>query len=396
MIGNPTDAKQKEAIAALQSALKSGDEEAAQKAWAQFHESVVEKVVIDAEMATNDENVLAQRGYRMLTKKEKEFYEKVIEVGKSSKPQQAFTDLIDLEDGMPNTVIEDVYRELTDEHPLLNRINFVDVKYLTRWILNDHTAQTAVWGEINSEITKEITSGFREIDLTLCKLSAYTVIPKDMLDLGPEYLDNYIRTILRESLYCALEQGIISGNGLNQPIGLDRNIGNGVAVSTSDGYPQKEAVAITTFQPAEYGKVVSGLAVTERGHMRSFGRVTLICNMVDYLTKVMPATTVLNASGVYVNNLFPFPTEVIQTNQLDTGSAILCLPEEYFMGIGSSKDGSIEYSDDFKFLEDMRVFKIKMHGAGRAYDNTAAILLDISNLDPAYITVLAKEETVEA
>lgn len=62
------------------------------------------------------------------------------------------------------------------------------------------------------------------------------------------------------------------------------------------------------------------------------------------------------------------------------------------MGIGGNKDGNIVYDDSVKFLEDMRTFKIKLHGTGRAYDNTVALLLDISELDPAYITVLTKTD----
>lgn len=387
MLGNPEETRQKEAIAALQSAMKSGDGKAVQEAWKMFHESVVQKVKADYQMFDSDRSALAQRGYRQLTGKEREFYQKLIKASKAANPKQAFTDIMGVDGGMPETILEDVYRELTEQHPLLNRINFQNVKYLTRWILNDHTEQSAVWGEVNDEITKEITSSFRSIDLTLCKLSAFALIEMDMLELGPEYLDNYIRTILREALYVALEKGIVSGTGHNEPIGLDRDIHEGVTVSTTDGYPQKTAVALTSFMPEEYGAVLAKLAVTERGHMRSFDKVTLVCNMVDYLTKVMPATTVLATNGGFVSNLFPFPTEVIRSNALETGKAILFLPEEYFMGIGGTKDGTLTYDDSVKFLEDVRTYKIKMHGAGRAYDNTVAILLDISGLDPAYITV---------
>ena len=39
------------------------------------------------------------------------------------------------------------------------------------------------------------------------------------------------------------------------------------------------------------------------------------------------------------------------------------------------------------------MFKIKQYGAGRAYDNTAALYLDISKLEPAYITVKHTEVT---
>ena len=107
----------------------------------------------------------------------------------------------------------------------------------------------------------------------------------------------------------------------------------------------------------------------------------------------MPASTVLNGVGAYINNVFPFPTDVIRCNRVQTGEAILCLPEEYFLGIGTSKDGTLTFSDDFRFLEDQRVFKIKMHGTGKAFDNTVAILLDISELEEAYIMMKAEVES---
>lgn len=392
MLGNVNDTRTKEAVSALQQAMKAGDEAAVKTAWEQFHSSIVETVKSDFEMYGGDEKALAARGYRQLTKKEKDFYQKLSKAGKAANPKQALTDLLKTDGGMPETIIQDVYRDLTQQHPLLKRINFQDVKYLTKWLLNDHTVQTAVWGEINSEITKEITTGFKVINLELFKLSAFAVIPKDMLDLGPEFLDNYVRTFLREALYCALEKAIVCGTGWHEPAGLDRDIHKGVSFTEETGYPQKTAVKVTSFSPKEYGALLATLAVSETGRNRSFDRVTMVCNMVDYLTKIMPATTVLNSAGAYVNNLFPFPTEVIRSTEVPTGKAIVFLPEEYFMGIGASKDGTIEYSDEYQFLEDNRVFKIRLHGNGRAYDNTVAILLDISGLDEAYITIKQKAD----
>lgn len=392
MLGNVATTMQKEAVNALQKAMIGGNEEEIRQAWNQFHDSVVEAVSQDFEMANGDEHILAQRGFRQLTSKEKEYYEKLIEVGKKD-PKQAMTNLIEIE-AMPETIIEDVYRDLTEEHPLLARINFQNVRYLTKWILNDHTAAAAAWGEINEAITKEIGSSFKVVEVAQCKLSAFAMIEKDMLDLGPVFLDNYIRTFLKEALYCALEKAILTGSGHKEPIGLNRDIHKGVSVNSETGYPEKAAVKVKSFLPEEYGGIVAKLAVSETGRMRKFDKVTLACNQVDYLTKVMPATTVMTASGTYATNLFPFPTEVIRSNELATGKAILFLPEEYFMGVGTTKDGAIEYSDEFKFLEDKRTFKIKMHAMGKAFDNTVAIVLDISELDPAYITVLQKQEVV--
>ena len=199
-------------------------------------------------------------------------------------------------------------------------------------------------------------------------------------------------------------------------------------MAVSDGtYPQKTAVAVTSFAPIEYGKLLANLAETEvyytnnsngsitakataanpdgsaktgftkhGGRIRTFSSVTLICNQVDYLTKVMPATTVQRTDALYQNNVFPFPTEVIISNEIETGKALICLPEEYFAGVGMNKDGVIEYSDEAKFLEDMRAFKIKLTANGTPYDNTVAVLIDISKLDPAYITVVSKQAVPEA
>lgn len=415
-----------EATAALQAAFNAEDTtpEVMQGAFEQFAQAIAATVQADFESANGDRNILAQRGFRQLTAEETKYYQALIDAGKSKNPVQTYAGLLS-DKVMPTTIIEDVYKDLLAEHPLLAKINFQSVQYMTRWILNDHSVQTAVWGAVNSQIAQQITSAFRTVEITQCKLSAYAVIEKDMLDLGPAFLDNYIRTFLKEALAVALEDAIVTGNGLNMPIGLDRDIHQGVSVSSSTGYPQKTAVALTSFMPKEYGAVLAELCETEvyytadatgvitpastaansdgspksgytkhGGAMRSFDEVTLICNMKDYLSKVMPATTVLNAAGSFTNNIFPFPTDVVRSNRVPAGKAILCLPEEYFFGIGSSKEGTLEYSDDYHFLEDQRVFKIKMHGYGKAWDNTVAILLDISNLVEAYVYVKAADVNV--
>ena len=97
-----------------------------------------------------------------------------------------------------------------------------------------------------------------------------------------------------------------------------------------------------------------------------------------------------------MGNVFPVPTKTVQSAELEEGKAILCVPKEYFMGLGSAKNGTITYDDSVQFLDDNRVYKIKLYANGRAFDNTVALLLDISELDPAYITVLNKTDMPEA
>lgn len=393
-------ANEKDSATALMNAFKSGNEKEIKEAFQGFHDSIAETIKKDYEesLKSEDKNILVQRGYKVLTHEETKFYNKFIEGAKSSNPKQALVDLINTEHGMPETVIEDVYKDLVEEHPLLAKIKFQDVKYLTTWLLNDHTPDQAVWGEINDTITKAIESGFRTINITQGKLSAYLVIPMDMLDLGPAFLHNYIITILKEVMACGLEYGIIKGKGVKgEPIGLIRNIAKDVSVNQETGYPEKAAIVVTDFTPKSYGDLVGdNLAKKENGKVRKITTLQMIVNPIDYLKKVMPATTVQNTNGEYKRDLFPLPTEVIQSNVLDEGEAILTILDEYFLGIGSSKEGQIEYSDEFKFLEDKRTYKTKMHAFGRAEDNTSAIKLDITNLNPAYITVKQVTDEVSA
>lgn len=391
-------ADERQYLDAIVAAMKSGDEGEIKKAWESFHEAVVADIKRDNEeiLAAHDSEVLAQRGYRQLTTQETKWYQKVIDALRTTNPKQAFTAIIgsdNEEDLMPTTIIEDVYKNLREDYPLLKAINFQHVGYTTKWVLNDHSTQTAVWGSITDAIVKEITSAFRTEKIDQYKLSAFAIVELGMLDLGPAFLDGYVRACLTEALMAGLEMAIVAGTGHEQPIGLIRDISEGVSVNSTTGYPAKETIPVKGFTPAEYGALVARMAKTEKGKARKFAKVGLIVNMTDYLTKVMPATTALNASAQYVNNLFPFATDVYVSNAVDEGKAVLFLADEYFLGMGGQKNGVIEYSDEYKFIEDQRVFKIKQYGAGRAFDNTSALYLDISGLEPAYIQVKQVEVT---
>ena len=371
-------------------AMKSGDESAMQKAWQEFHDSIVAKVRADFEelQASNDVAILAERGYRQLTGPETKWYQKVIAALKGPDPKQAFVNIINSdneEDLMPSTIIEDVYKNLREKHPILGAINFQYVGYLTKWVLNDHTVQKAVWGPVNAEIVKEITSAFKTIDIAQNKLSAYAIIENDMLDLGPTFLDAYIRACLEEALAAGLVYGFIDGTGKNEPVGLTRDIHEGVEVNSSTGYPRKTPVKVIDFTPVNYGALIALMATNEAGKEKSFAKVGLVCNLTDYLTKVMPASTMLTPNGTYARDVFPFPTTVYVENALNTGEAIVFVESEYSGFMGGAKKGVIEVSEEYKFLEDQTAFKIKQHGTGRAVDNTSALLLDISELEPLYL-----------
>ena len=95
----------------------------------------------------------------------------------------------------------------------------------------------------------------------------------------------------------------------------------------------------------------------------------------------------MSPAGTYVNNILPYPTTIIQSVRVPKDKAILGLGKKYFMGIGTAKSGKIEYSDQYHFLEDERVYLTKLYGHGEPVDNNAFLVLDISKLKPAVLKV---------
>ena len=58
----------------------------------------------------------------------------------------------------------------------------------------------------------------------LLKLSAYMPISKDLVELGPTWMDAYVRATLSEAVALGLEVGIVDGDGKEKPIGMTSDV----------------------------------------------------------------------------------------------------------------------------------------------------------------------------
>ena len=169
----------------LNQALKDGNDEAFQAAFTEYTDMLQEAVLAEAQgyVQASDNNILAGRGARVLTSKETKYYEKVIEAMQSNNPQQALT-LID--ETLPTTVIDAIFEDIQEAHPLLAEIDFQNTGILTEILISTQDGRhLATWGKLCDTIVKELTSGTDVIDLTQNKLSAFIPICKAMLEVGP-------------------------------------------------------------------------------------------------------------------------------------------------------------------------------------------------------------------
>ena len=364
----------------MNQAMKDNDEEAFALAFEEYTNILQEAVLAEAKglVQSADNNILVGRGVRVLTSEERQYYEKIIDAMKSKSPQQALT-LID--ETLPTTVIDAVFDDITEEHPLLSAINFQNTGILTEILISTQDGQhLATWQKLSDDITKQLAAGTDVIKLAQNKLSAFIPICKAMLEIGPVWIDRYVRTILAEAIANGIEKASILGTGVDEPVGMTKDP-NGV-FHAQNGYPDLVAVPLNEITPETYGGILASLSVSPNGLQRNVGEVLFICNPVDYYTKVMPAVMYRLPDGTWANR-FPHPTNIIQSVYVPANKAVIGIGKRYFFGLGTSKGGKIEYSDHYKFLEDDRYYLTKLYGDGKPLDSTSFKVVDITALRPA-------------
>jgi len=263
-------------------------------------------------------------------------------------------------------------------------------------IVNKKGVQLAAWGALGSKITKELDGAIGKIEIGTNKLTAFMAISKDMLDAGPVWIDAYVRAVLVEALGGALCKAIVAGTGKDEPIGMLKDVSETASV-TAGVYPDKAAVKITDLSPKTFGALAKAIAQGPNGRPRSVPKLLMVVNPSEYFDKVMPATTFLTPNGTYVNNVLPYPTDIVQDVNVPDGKAIFGLASRYFMGVGKGgAGGKIEFSDDFRFLDDERVYITKMYGNGMPLDENAFVIADISKLEPTKYEVVLKDTSAGA
>lgn len=365
----------------MQEAIKGDDAEAFGSAFGDFAQQMQSSILKDAKdlMGVNDVAVLAQRGVRQLTSNENDYFQAFIGAAKSTNPQQAVTDIMKT---FPETEIDTIFDYLTENHPLLGAINFQNTGALVK-IMMSTSSGVATWDELCSTIDDELGGAFSVLDLTLMKLSAYIPVCNAMLDLGPAWVERWVRTILAEAIAVGLEATIVDGDGSKKPLGMTRALTG----DTGGAFPRKTPVAVTTLDPVTIGGLLNTISQGPNSKRRTVPELLMVVNPADYYTKVFPATTVRRTDGGYTMDAFPYPTRVIVSGAVPANYAVFGLASEYFMALGSGIGGKLEYTDHLKFLEDQRVYRIKLYGNGRPKDANAFVYADITNLKPTTLQV---------
>src|SRR5699024_763112 len=208
-----------------------------------LQEDLTDRISKEARNEVKDAQILSSRGQNVLTSQERKFFNDAIDFGG-----------FDENSILPVTTQERVFEDLVDAHPLLEAVGLKDLGAVTRYIYSD-AEKAYVWGNLFGDIKGQVSAAFREEQITQLKLTAFAVIPKDMLDLGPEWVERYVRTLLVETYSVGLEYGLVNGKGPQQsePVGLMKDVD-----SESGAVTHKASSGTSTFAPSHFGETVAG------------------------------------------------------------------------------------------------------------------------------------------
>lgn len=174
---------------------------------------------------------------RRLTSEESAWYQKFIGAVKTGAKQE----ITNLTAAMPVTIIDRVISDMKKRHELLEAIDITDAAGAQKLVMNgvQMASKLGGWGKVTGAIGTELKGAIKVIDVTVAKYTAYFIIPKDFVKFNftfaPMWVDQYIRIILSESIAFGLEKTMISGDGLDQFIGMTMD----VSTATDGRYSQK-------------------------------------------------------------------------------------------------------------------------------------------------------------
>ncbi|WP_432352666.1 phage major capsid protein [Sporosarcina sp. A2] len=361
--------KAKNALAATLSNAESTQEQ--QNAALQDYFDVLQSEVSNAvhkqvNSDMTDRSILQSRGQNVLTSEETSFFNAVVLEGGFKE------DSI-----LPVTTQERVFEDLTEAHPLLQAIGLQNLGAVTRYITSDPTKAYA-WGPLFGDIKGQVNAAFGEETITSLKLTAFAVVPNDMLDLGPVWIERFTRTLLVESYSVGLEYGFVNGKGptSNEPVGLLKDV-SGVGAVTD-----KVSSGTLTFEPSVNGEIVAGelygvvaaLSVDEKLKNRKvLNKIVMVVNPIDAIA-VQARNTIQTANGQWVTAM-PYNIEVVESEEIPVKKALFFVKGEYIANLAGGYQ--LKKFDQTLAIEDATLYTIKQFANGKPKDNKAALLYDL-------------------
>lgn len=279
---------------------------------------------------------------------------------------------------LPETTIDQIFQDLTTDHPFLQAIHLQTTGLRLKFLKSDAKG-VAVWGKVFDGIKGQLTASFSDEKADQSKLTAFVAVPNDVLEFGAPWIKTFVTTQITEAFAVAAELAFVTGDGNSQPIGLNRQVQKDVTV-TGGVYPEKESVGTITLADnatakRELGAIVKALSKKENGKAYAArGKVTLLVSpgiSVDMET----AMTMQNVNGQWVL-AYPFGINVVESEAVPDGKLIAFVADRYDAYCAGGIN--IKTFDQTLALEDGTLYTAKQFFYGKAEDNNSAFVYDLN------------------
>lgn len=361
-------ATQQEQLQAMENYFNAISEDKTERIRAEYEEL---KNVTDA-------NVLAARGIHSLTSSEVKYYNEV------TKAAGFNVDVV-----MPETIIERVFEGIVEERPLLRLINFLPYTGKEKTIRGRRVGK-AVWGKLHRNLEGQLDSVFGATGNTIHNLTAYFVISNDTLDLGPKWVDRFVRLCLTEVTAEALEEAVVSGTGKDMPIGLIKDLDEPVVaqeyadkasetqkLTFADPKTMIDELTAVLKQFTEYThKIGDDDEEGEIKYRNVDGKVKLLVHPSNYLDIVGRAMILSENNGVY-NKALPHisVSDIYQSVFAPKDKVVAFLPAEYDASI--SHNNRIYVYKETLAMSRATLYAVDMFADGRPMNNEMARVYDL-------------------
>lgn len=360
----------KDSVEELYNAMAGSDEQEQKLAFENFGESLAEKLASETDVKIEtlasrnaDTSIMNKRTGRMqLTTNEMSFFNEAVQ-------KQTIEGLDEL---FPTTIIETIMSDLAKEHPLISAVDQQYTEAAIKMIYSDPAEVVAYWDIIPADIRQILLGAFKQLDVTVSKLSGYIAVTKGYFELGPSWLANYVLTVLREAMAVALEAGIVNGDGKHKPIGMMRKLSGAV-----DGvYPAKEEVAITELTPLT---LAGPRALLAREKMLN-GQLSLIINPETNATKVAPNLFFQNTqTGAWSQVALPYGINIIESYAVPVNKAVMGNSKNYLLAVAGNLE--IRKYEETLAIEDLDLFIAKFFATGIPKNPNAFVVLDLTGIE---------------
>ncbi|MBC1420108.1 phage major capsid protein [Listeria fleischmannii] len=355
--------------------IQNGESQEAQgEAYSKMLDSLQEGLMADAREAAREEAELysaTTSADSMLTAAQRKFYNEInTNVGTKD------------ETLLPQETVDRIFEDMTTEHPLLSKIGLKNAGLRLKFLASETTG-VAVWGKIFDEIKGQLDATFSEEESISSKLTAFVVIPKDLKDFGPAWIERFVRLQIEEAFSVALEIAFLTGDGQDKPIGLDRDINSGTVTGGVTTYPKKTAKGTLTFADSkttikELTSVFKYHSVKENGKALAVaGKVVLVVNPAD-AWDVKTQYTFLNANGTYVTAL-PYNLDIVESEAQAEGEVLTFVTGRYDAYLGGGIN--VKQFDQTLALEDLDLYVAKQFVYGCAKDIKASAIWTLNIAD---------------